>query len=147
MKTSLVRSFAYLVMAGCLGLTVTGCNTTKATLDTTVKFTSSTSPDDHNVLTEDGLIKASQKVNVYTAIVLDNLQDDMARGRGEYVTSLAALLNVPSDRQQEWDMLTQSRYAALFPADRQQSHEVLIGLTRDLTGNPDATPSMHEGRQ
>jgi uncharacterized protein YjbJ (UPF0337 family) len=136
MKTSLIRSFAYVLMAAGLGLTATACNTTKATLDTTVKFTSSTSPDDHNVLTEDGLIKASQKVNVYTAIVYDNLQDDMARGRGEYVASLGALLDVPSDRQQEWDRLTQSQYAELFPVDRTPSHEVLVGLTRDLAGAP-----------
>lgn len=133
MKTSLMKTVGCGLAMGCLALALSACNTTKATLDTTVKFTSSTSPDDGRVLTEDGLIKAQYKVDVYAAVAFDNLEQDIARAQGEYVTSLGALLEVPADRRPEWEAAAQHRYAALFP-DEGRSPETLAARIRNLDG-------------
>jgi hypothetical protein len=93
LKTSLFKNFGYGLAVACLGLTVAGCNTTKATTDTLVKFSSSTSPGE--LFTGDGLVAERQKVNLYAAIVFDNLQQDVARGEGQYLASLGVLLAIP----------------------------------------------------
>lgn len=130
MKTScmkqLGKQLGWALAIGCLAFNLAACNTTKATLDTTVKFTSSTSPDD-GVLTEDGLIKAQYKVDVYTAVAFDNLEQDIARGDGEYVTSLGRLLDVPADRHPEWTAAAQTRYAALFPEENRTPEKLARG--------------------
>lgn len=136
MKTSLFKNFGYGLAVACLGLTVAGCNTTKATTDTLVKFSSSTSPGE--LFTGDGLVAERQKVHLYTTIVFDNLQQDVARGEGQYLASLGVLLAIPPDRQAEWALFTQRRYSDLFASDRTKAKAMLVGLTREFA----ATPSM-----
>jgi hypothetical protein len=136
MRTSLFKSLGFGLVVGCVALAVSACNTTKATFDTLVNFSSSTSPGE--LFTGDGLVARHQKVNLYTAIVFENLQQDMARGSGEYLASLGVLLDIPPDRQHEWALFTQSRYAVLFTSDRTKANEMLVGLTREFA----ATPNM-----
>jgi hypothetical protein len=102
------KTMGWGLAVGCLALNLAACNTTKATLDTTGKFTMSTSPDD-SLLTEDGLIRAQYKVDVYTTVAFDNLEQDIARGQGEYVTSLGRLLEVPADRHPQWTAADEDR--------------------------------------
>ena len=66
------------ILAGA-ALMMTGCNTSKATLDTFAKFTSSTSPSDW--VNGDGVIKEEHKARLFTAVVFENLEQDIARGR------------------------------------------------------------------
>lgn len=127
METSWIKTVGVGLAIGCLAVNLAACNTTKATLDTSVKFTSSTSPDD-GVLTEDGLIKAQYKVDVYTAVAFDNLEQDIARGQGEYVASLGSLLQVPSDRHPEWTAAAQTRFASLFPAEDRTPEKLARGV-------------------
>ena len=94
-------------MMAYVGLAVSACNTTKATSDTIVKFSSTTSPG--GLFTSDGLVARDQKVSFYTAVVFEDLQQDLARGDGQYLTSLGVLLEVPLDRRHEWGLFTQSR--------------------------------------
>lgn len=143
MNGALFRNLGYGLVMACLGSTVSGCNTTKATADTLVKFSSSTSPGE--LFTGDGLVAEHQKVNLYTAIVFDNLQQDAARGEGQYLASLSVLLDIPPDRRQAWALLTQSRYSVLFASDRQEAKEMLVGLTRAFAAPPNmSVPSRHE---
>ena len=46
-----------------VGLTMGGCNTTKATVDTTVNFFSSTSPNE--LFSSDGMVVKEQKINLF----------------------------------------------------------------------------------
>jgi Protein of unknown function (DUF3015) len=142
MKTSLFKSLGFGLVVGGLALAVSACNTTKATYDTLVKFSSSTSPGE--LFTGDGLVKKNQKVNLYTAIVLENLQQDMARGSGEYLASLSVLLDIPPDRQHEWGLFTQSQYSFLFPSERATSSELLARLGRELAANPRTSERIGE---
>jgi len=125
--------FSWLLIAG-LGLSITACNTTKATIDTTVKFFSSTSPD--SKFTADGMLEQKQKVNLFAGVAFENLRQDMAQGGGPYLTSLAVLMNIPSDRQGEFARFVQDRYPLLYTSDLVTDHaahlKMLAVLDREL---------------
>src|SRR6185295_2822280 len=132
MNTVRIESMYRLVMIGVVAFGLVACNTTKATFDTTAKFFSSTSPD--SMFNQDGLVEENHKLTLYTSIVYDNLQQDIARGTGEYLSSLGVLLDVPEGRRDEWRQLAQTRYSALFPDGAQPSEEVVGRLSRELVG-------------
>jgi hypothetical protein len=115
-----------LVLAS-VGLVISACNTTKATVDTFAKFTSSTSPGD--MFEADGYVKKNQKARLFAAVVFENLEQDIARGNGEYLTSLAVLLNIPAREQDEFRTLSQSEYPLLFASDRRTAESMLATLT------------------
>ncbi len=117
-----------LVLAALASLTA--CNTTKATVDSTVKFSSSTSPD--SMFTGDGMVEKDQRVMLYTAVVADDLREDIARGSGEYLTSLGVLLDIPADRQARFGAVSQEQYASLFPVEAHGNREALTALRRHL---------------
>ena len=118
------------VIAICLGLAMTACNTTKATVDSIAKFTSSTSPD--SMFNQDGIVEERHKLNLYTTVVYDNLQQDIAKGNGEYLASLGVLLDVPQDRREEWKQHAQSRFTTLFHDMERPSEEIVTRLSREL---------------
>jgi len=108
------------------GLVMSACNTSKATLDTFAKFTSSTSPG--GWINADGIVLESQKARLFTAVVFENLEQDIARGNGEYLTSLAVLLNIPAGEQDEFRTRSQSQYPLLFASDRRTAESMLAML-------------------
>ena len=114
-----------LVLAG-IGLVMSACNTSKATVDTLGKFTSSTSPG--GWINADGIVLESQKARLFTAVVFENLEQDIARGNGEYLTSLAVLLNIPAGEQDEFRTRSQSQYPLLFSSDRRTAESMLAML-------------------
>ena len=114
-----------LVLAS-VGLVMSACNTSKATLDTFAKFTSSTSPGDW--VNADGVIQESQKARLFTAVAFENLEQDIARGNGEYLTSLAVLLNIPAGEQDQFRTRSQSNYPLLFAPDRRTAESMLATL-------------------
>jgi hypothetical protein len=120
-----------------MGLMLSACNTTKATTDTTVNFFSSTTPN--SLFTADGLVKDDQKAKLFAGVAFENLQQDFARGHGEYLASLSTLLNVPVDAQDEFSALIQSKYPVLFTtdlaSDRTAHLKMLSALTREWEAN------------
>ena len=61
-------------------------------------------------VTEDGQVAEHAKVKLFASTNWDNLSQDMAQGHGEHLASLAALLNVPANRQSKFFELAQERY-------------------------------------
>ena len=114
-----------LVLAS-VGLVSSACNTSKATVDTFAKFTSSTSPGAW--INADGVVQESQKARLFTAVVFENLEQDISRGNGEYLTSLAVLLNIPAGEQDEFKTHSQSTYPLLFAPDRRTAESMLATL-------------------
>jgi hypothetical protein len=114
-----------LVLAS-VGLVVSACNTSKATVDTFAKFTSSTSPG--SWIDADGVIQESQKARLFAAVAFENLEQDIARGNGEYVRSLAVLMNIPAGEQDEFRSLSQRQYSRLFASDRRTAESLLAAL-------------------
>ena len=115
-----------LVLAS-VGFAVSACNTSKATVDTFAKFTSSTSPG--SWINADGVIQESQKARLFAAVAFENLEQDIARGNGEYVRSLAVLMNIPAGEQDEFRSLSQRQYSRLFASDRRTAESLLATLT------------------
>ncbi|TKB58912.1 MAG: DUF3015 domain-containing protein [Nitrospira sp.] len=114
-----------LVLAS-VGLVVSACNTSKATVDTFAKFTSSTSPGDW--MNADGVIQESQKTRLFAAVAFENLEQDIARGNGEYLRSLAVLMKIPAGEQDEFRSLSQRQYSRLFASDRRTAESLLATL-------------------
>src|SRR5256885_1375199 len=116
MKTVTLKALVGALMLASAGLMLSACNTSKATLDTFAKFTSSTSPSDW--VNGDGMIKEDQKARLFASIVFENLEQDIARGNGEYLTSLGVLMKIPAKEQEEFRRVTQSSYPLLFVPER-----------------------------
>jgi DUF3015 family protein len=110
----------HFVWASMLCVTISACSVTETVKD----ILSSTTPGDW--FTGDGLMKQDQKVNAFVAFNFENLKQDMAKGHGEYLTSLSTLLGVPQDRQASFFAHAQSRYP--FVTEHQSSPQEVIAL-------------------
>jgi len=73
----------------------------------------------------DGHVKQSQKARLFTAVAFENLEQDIARGNGEYLTSLGVLLNVSAKTQEAFRARAQSNYPVLFASDRRTAEDLL----------------------
>ena len=136
MKSSLsIETLTIALCVAAAGLMVGACNTTKATVDTTVNFFSSTSPND--LFTSDGMVVKEQKINLFAGVAYENLRQEAATGSGQYVTALAALYEIPVSKQQEFGQVLQRNHADLFAADLQDDHsahlKMVAALNRELT--------------
>ncbi len=83
--------------------------TTQATGELTQpskEFTSSTTPG--------SVFKNEQQLRAFIAHNFNNLQHDIAQGRGEYLTSMAILADIPLDRHRQLFAELQDRYPLLY---------------------------------
>ena len=126
MRNITLKGLVGVLVLASTGFIVSACNTTKATVDTFAKFTSGTSPGDW--INADGVIQESQKARLFTAVAFENLEQDIARGNGEYLTSLAVLLKIPSGKQDEFMTHSQSNYSLLFAPDIGTAEKMLATL-------------------
>ena len=127
MSVMTLKGLVGAVVLASFGLVISACNTSKATVDTFAKFTSSTSPGEF--INADGIVLESQKARLFSAVVFENLEQDIARGNGEYLTSLAVLLKIPAGEQDEFRTRSQSKYPLLFASDRRTAESLLVTLT------------------
>ncbi|OQW32268.1 MAG: hypothetical protein A4E19_19755 [Nitrospira sp. SG-bin1] len=86
----------------------------KEILEPLKEFTSSTTP---GAMYNDPL-KAKHRFQVFIAYTFDNVQRDIAQGKGEYLTSLATLADIPQERRPEFFAMLQNRYAAIYSTDK-----------------------------
>ena len=64
-----------------LSLVTGACGITKGSTDTTLNFTSSTSPND--LFSADGMVLKEQKINLFTSVTYENLKQEAAAGGGD----------------------------------------------------------------
>ncbi|GKS59386.1 hypothetical protein YTPLAS18_29130 [Nitrospira sp.] len=115
MNAASVRRFSRMMVVLSMCLVTSACNTTKATSDTIAKFFSSTTPGE--IFTEDGVLAEDQKVNFFVGVGFDSLQQDIARGQGEYLVSLERLLGITPNHHAEFANFAQQHYETLFASD------------------------------
>lgn len=123
------RTFYCLLSVG-ICLSLSACNTTKATMDSTVKFFSSTSPD--SMFTADGMVEQRQKVNLFAGVSYENLRQEAAAGEGQYVTSLATLYQVPREKHRAFGQLLQRKHGELFTASLTEDQSAHLKMVRVL---------------
>ncbi len=63
--------------------------------------------------TNDGQVMAARKSEVFVTSTFESLSQDMARGQGEHLASLATMLGVSVEYQPEFFSLVQDRYRTL----------------------------------
>ena len=105
-----LMSLAVTVLTGC---TITG--TIDETLDTTTNVTVSTSG--RTWWNEDGLLKGEHKAIAFAAFNQSSLEQDIAKGGGEYLASLGSLLGVTEGRRPAFAQGAQTQYQSLILID------------------------------
>ena len=120
-----VTILRHVVWAGALCVALSACSIT----ETVNKILSSTTPGDW--FTGDGMLKADQRVNAFVALNFENVKQDMARGHGEYLTSLSTLMGVTPDCRTEFFAYVQSRYQFVVE-HRSGPLDVIALLTQNL---------------
>ena len=100
----------------------------KQTTDTTSNVTGTTSG--RTWWNEDGLLHPEHKLTAFMALNQTNVEQDLARGQGEYVTSLAALLGVPSGQQPAFQTKAQGEFETLMTSDHEARLLQLRALAR-----------------
>lgn len=123
-----------------IGVNLAACNTTKATIDTTVNFFSSTTPN--SLFTEDGLVKQEQKINLFAGVAYENLRQEAAAGGGQYVTSLASLYGVPEAKHADFGRVLQQRHAELFAAGLREDNRAHLRMVSVLNNVLTKEPSL-----
>ncbi|UVT17641.1 MAG: DUF3015 family protein [Nitrospira sp.] len=119
------------VIAGAsMMLGLTGC-TLKATFNQTTDTTSNITGTTSGAAwwSEDGQIKPDFKAAAFVSFNQENLQQDLAAGRGEYLASMGRLLGVPGDRQSAFFSAAQAGYAETVGKDSTS----LLAQLRDIS--------------
>jgi hypothetical protein len=123
LSTLICMTALMLFAAGC---TIKG--TIKETTDTTSNVTGTTSG--RTWFTEDGLLHPEHKLTAFMALNQTNVEQDLARGQGEYVTSLGALLGLSDDQQAAFHTKAQEAFETLMTSDHESRLQQLRMLAR-----------------
>jgi hypothetical protein len=122
--STLICMTAFMLFAA--GCTIKG--TIKETIDTTSNVTVSTSG--RTWFTEDGLLHPEHKLTAFMALNQTNVEQDLARGQGEYVTSLGTLLGLSDDQQAAFQAKAQGAFETLMTSDHEARLQQLRMLVR-----------------
>jgi Protein of unknown function (DUF3015) len=86
--------------------------------------------------TNDGTIMAEHKVNVFAAANYESLSQEMARGGGEHLASLAELMGVPEETRPEFFALAQTQYATLVASGNTTPTAMIETLQSGIKTHP-----------
>ena len=86
--------------------------------------------------TNDGIVMNDQKVSVFASAAFENLKQEMAQGQGEYLSSLATLMGIPSEYHGEFSVAAQESYLHLFKSENTTPSEMLTALRQELLTHP-----------
>jgi DUF3015 family protein len=125
--TGIALVYSAILASAC---TTTPTGTTKDIFD----FTSSTTG--RSWYGEDGLLRPEHRPIAFTTANYETVKHDIARGQGEHLVSLAALLGVSPARFGEFGLYAQARYADL-ESPRTTPEELLVSLTDILGEHPE----------
>lgn len=84
----------------------------------------------------DSVVKQEYEQQLFVAASLDNLSQEMAQGRGEYVNALSGLMGCPATLQGEFARLSQERYGHIFTSAVAEPAGVLANLKHEMKSRP-----------
>jgi DUF3015 family protein len=88
--------------------------------------------------TNDGTIMSQYKAEVFAAANYESLSQEMARGGGEHLASLAELMGVPEESRPEFFGVAQTQYAGLVAS----GNATPAGMIETLQSGMEAHPSL-----
>jgi len=122
-----VRALMFFVISVCVILgSLSACTTNP--FEPTTDTVSSTSG--HSWWNEDGILKSEYKAVAFVAYNAENLEEDVAKGGGEYLTSMGTLLGVGRERQQTFQSAAQDSFKEFAKVSGEARLEQLRALTR-----------------
>lgn len=68
---------------------------------------------------------ANERLNTFVAENMDNLAKDMAQGSGEYLNTLAVLMEVPEGQRADFYSRLQSNFSEIYTSEQVSSVDVL----------------------
>ncbi len=86
--------------------------------------------------TNDGVIMRTELVNAFASATFENLQHEMAQGRGEHLASLATLMGIPTQNHAEFFTMAQENYSSLIQSAETTSVAMLNALHEMIEGHP-----------
>ena len=75
-----------------------------------------------------GKFASKEQLNKYVAENMDNLANDIARGQGEYLNTLAVLMEVPEGSRAEFYAKLQGNFSEIYPSTNVTSVDVLTNI-------------------
>jgi len=115
-----------------VGLTIASCTVSTDPTKPSSDFTSSSSGSSSS----QPKAKNEEKIRDFATVNFERLKEDMATGRGEHLTSLATLLGVPPDSQEQFFMFTQEKFADVVRSEQGTPEEMLAALRHELSVHP-----------
>jgi hypothetical protein len=86
--------------------------------------------------TNNGVIMSEHKTSVFAALNFENLSQDMAKGDGEHLSSLAELMNIPQENRSEFYALAQLQYQSMIQSGESTPAAMLKALTSAMSSHP-----------
>jgi hypothetical protein len=74
---------------------------------------------------DNGVIGASDQVKAFAGANIDKLARDAARGEGESLESLAALIGIQEQDRPAFYRLSQHKFATIFPSEKVKAGDVI----------------------
>jgi len=73
-------------------------------------------------------ISSNERVGIFIADNMDNIAKDIAKGNGEYLNTLAVLMEVPENTRSEFYSKLQSNFSHIYTSDEVTSHDVMNNI-------------------
>jgi len=86
--------------------------------------------------TNNGVIMSEHKTSVFAALNFENLSQDMARGDGEHLSSLAELMSIPRENRSEFYALAQLQYQSMIQSGESTPAAMLKALNTAMSSHP-----------
>ncbi|MFO0775399.1 MAG: DUF3015 domain-containing protein [Nitrospiraceae bacterium] len=86
--------------------------------------------------TNDGQVFTENKSTMFANLNFENLAQDMAKGQGENLASLATLMGVPAEQQGAFFSLAQEKYQGLVEAGQASPVALIKALNDAMVGSP-----------
>jgi Protein of unknown function (DUF3015) len=89
--------------------------------------------------TNDGTIMSEHKASIFAAANYESLSQEMARGGGEHLASLAELMGVPEESRPEFFTMAQTQYVSLVESGDSTPGAMIQTLQSGMEAHPSFT--------
>ena len=85
---------------------------------------------------QNGTISSSVKLSMFTGSNMEHLAQDMSRGHGEALATMADLMGIKDQDKAGFYALTQRDFARIFPNDRTTADHVITTVKAEMSKDP-----------